>query len=821
MFRLFYFFLLTLIATPLLSSNYNGEIYSFKQPDGSTVDVKLFGSEFYIRAEGLNGYTVVREDKSGWIYYAELSPKGDELIPTQIKYTINRTNINTKDLNLNLPKHLDIKPEYVRERMNKNAKALFGLPTVEAVQKSYTTHQRSGEVLQGNVKGLCIVIDFSDEVSTLDLSEYEDLCNSLHYTKFGNNGSLRQYYADISGGLLDYENVVFGIFRAPKTFKEYDAMPYATGAQEILGLALNWIKDQGFDFSTLSVNPDNTIQAINMMYMGDPPKWAQGMWFHQGYYGGFSANGVRSGRYNTSPAKAPLTIATVVHENGHMICKWPDTYKYNSDTGPDGIGTFDVMCATGPNTNPPLPNPYFMNRIGWGKDINMTGENTTIRDTSNSYTSYSYRNPNNSAEYYMFQSRLKTGRSVSIPDEGLIVWHINENGDNQTVNHMVYVVHQNNNISNHAEALFRKGRLPEYNDSSVPSSNWYDKSESGLRLWNFSAAGEIMTYNIGQGPSLGITYVRHAKTNGDTTIHGGDQFDIVVKINNFDSIASTSAQVSCTPFGENKDFIEVTNPIITPGEIAGSESKEVVFTVEANSLLSDLEKMNFKFEVEENNRTDFSTTTILTGPVVVMDTLVVNECGFNFMDPGGFDDYSDSTDIIQTFVPTEPGHKIHVEWIDFSVEPSTGCQNDVLRVYNGMDIHAPLVNKLCGAALPENILADNPDGALTFRFLSSVAKTFPGWLARVTCVPVSAVRKNNPINVLVYPNPTSGIVNISLGQPGDYRINITDTWGRSIKNISLHHQQFAQIDMTQMSSGIYFAVIQKDRNTITKKFIVK
>ena len=59
-------------------------------------------------------------------------------------------------------------------------------------------------------------------------------------------------------------------------------MPYAQGARQILGLALNWINNQGFDFSTLSTNPDGSIQAINLMYTGNPPNWAQGMWFHKG-----------------------------------------------------------------------------------------------------------------------------------------------------------------------------------------------------------------------------------------------------------------------------------------------------------------------------------------------------------------------------------------------------------------------------------------------------------------------------------------------------------------------------------------------------------
>ncbi len=199
-------------------------------------------------------------------------------------------------------------------------------------------------IVSGAIKGLCIVVDFSDEPGTLPMDEFESFCNDMDYSNFGNNGSLRKYYYDISGGIVDYQNFVFGYFRAPKTFAAYDSMHIADGAKAILDLALNWIESLGFDFSTLSINPDGSIRAINLMYTGVPKAWNEGMWWHQGSYTDFSADGVRSGKYNCSIAYNPLSLATVVHENGHMICHWDDTYKYYDQSGPDGIGAFDLMC---------------------------------------------------------------------------------------------------------------------------------------------------------------------------------------------------------------------------------------------------------------------------------------------------------------------------------------------------------------------------------------------------------------------------------------------------------------------------------------------
>ena len=49
----------------IISSPFKGQIQQFKQPDGSMVDVRLFGNEFYMRAEGLDEYTLIRDKATG------------------------------------------------------------------------------------------------------------------------------------------------------------------------------------------------------------------------------------------------------------------------------------------------------------------------------------------------------------------------------------------------------------------------------------------------------------------------------------------------------------------------------------------------------------------------------------------------------------------------------------------------------------------------------------------------------------------------------------------------------------------------------------
>lgn len=53
-----------------------------EQPDGSSVDVKVWGDEFHVRVEGLDGYTLARDPSTGFICYARLNADSTELVAT-------------------------------------------------------------------------------------------------------------------------------------------------------------------------------------------------------------------------------------------------------------------------------------------------------------------------------------------------------------------------------------------------------------------------------------------------------------------------------------------------------------------------------------------------------------------------------------------------------------------------------------------------------------------------------------------------------------------------------------------------------------------
>ncbi|MBI9018271.1 MAG: M6 family metalloprotease domain-containing protein [Phycisphaerae bacterium] len=520
--------LLVLSVAGTLAAPYNGDIMEFIQPDGTVIEAKVWGDEYYAHVESLDGYTLTFEKDSGWITYAEINSDGSELVSTGKRYLAEDI-IAGKSANANikrqgLKKGVKLKIERIREKALSKKKMLDRLDIsgvkadADAGDGADADIQADGVVapapLLGEVKGLILLIQFPDESGTISRTEIDNYANQLGYTGYGNNGSVRDYYSDVSNGLLDYTNYVTEYYTA-KQNKSYYTDPdigYGTRARELIKEALVYLDSQGADFSLLSTNSSNRILAINAFYVGvSGNAWSEGLWPHKSSMNGaFSADGVSSGSYQITNIGSSLRLRTFCHENGHMIGGWPDLYDYGGESR--GVGNFCLMAGGGNNSNPVPPNAYFRDLRGWENVTDITdelpGELFTIN--TNAYESLKYRNVNNSAESFMIEAKRKNGRNQYIPDEGLLIWHIDADGSNNNEQmtpsqHYRVSVEQadgnfqleNNNSSGGSGDLFHDGYRDIFNKNTTPDSNWWDGSESGFALWDISAVGDVMSFKVG------------------------------------------------------------------------------------------------------------------------------------------------------------------------------------------------------------------------------------------------------------------------------------------------------------------------------------
>jgi M6 family metalloprotease-like protein len=529
------------------SAPYHGEILTLKQPDGTLVKARAFGDEYYARLESLDGHTLTQDPATRWFQYARLNAAGTGFVSTGVAYLAGGNGPSAKPLASTAPAGVPKNERLPTSiRMQKHAENLAILRKNLPAPKRGTGPQvaAAAAALTGNVRGLTLLIDFNDDVSALPQTEISNYLNQQGYSNFGNNGSVRDYFSDISGGKLVYTNHTTAYYRAlhPKTYYTDPAIGYTVRAQELIVEALQALDAQGFDFSTLSVDESGAIRAINMFYAGYIQNaWAEGLWPHQSYMGGrFSADGVTTGAYQTTNIGESLALATFCHENGHMLFGWPDLYDYTYESA--GAGNYCLMAYQGPSNNPVPPNPYLRSIAGWetATVIPAVASPVTFTHLANSLTHFRYNNPTAENEFFLIESRRWEGRNAGLPDEGLLIWHIdtwgsNSNNDMTPTSHYQVSVEQadglfqlENNMGYGGDGdLFHAGYRDQFADWTLPDSKWWSGERSGLNIVNIGPLGASQSFTVQSGESQTINIGNPglpgsaSESGGTLTLEGG------------------------------------------------------------------------------------------------------------------------------------------------------------------------------------------------------------------------------------------------------------------------------------------------------------
>ncbi|MGL1935343.1 MAG: carbohydrate binding domain-containing protein [Fibrobacterales bacterium] len=512
--------LVFLTAILAYSAPSHGEAFNLKQPDGSVVPVKVWGDEFYQRVETLDGYTLVR-DSDGWIVYADVSEDGGEFLPTEERYIdqsnkmrAQRTTVRKNKQGKVIRKGLKLSKKSRRQkaRRAREEQTLEFSASSLGTQNAGTQMAVSADGLSGNVLGLTILVDFSDQEGSISPSEVSNFLQQSGYSANGNNGSVNDFFYEISNGHVNYTNVVTAYYRAihPKSY--YDNYTEAAGpkARELILEALEYLRDvEGMEFSQFDSDNDTYIDAINLYYAGNRSSgWSKGLWPHRSTVYGFTANGVSSKDYQVTDMRSYLTLGTFCHENGHMLFSWSDTYDYDSDSR--GTGTFDLMSSSG-NLNPKYPNPYFRHSEGWITPQILTASNqgTHFVEANNDADIFIYQNAAEAQERYYIEARKQENRHSTMPGEGVLIWHVDEYGNNSnnerwaSRHFKVSVVQadgqydlENNRSSGEAEDFFYAANNSSFSAKTQPEARWWDGDYSDLVLSNISSLSDNMSFDF-------------------------------------------------------------------------------------------------------------------------------------------------------------------------------------------------------------------------------------------------------------------------------------------------------------------------------------
>ena len=498
--------LFTSLTEVALAGPVFGKKYNLLQPDGTTVAVKIWGDEFYQVVESMEGYTLVRDPQTQQICYAELSKDKNELRSTGISAN------STPSKQIKAKKHLRIKKTSAHAKIKK-ARQRFAKGEIETATALADKGPLPAPNI-GNIKGICLIVDFPDEAGTIPPGNVDDFCNQVGYAGYGNNGSVRDYFYDISDGNLTYTNYVCPTYYTALHDKGYYDNPAEFAgpkARELIIEALNWLEASGFDFSQYDADNDGYIDGINCFYAGTVQSgWAMGLWPHS-WTVSFSADGVSSYKYQITDMGTSLEIGTFCHENGHMICWWPDLYDYGFES--EGAGYYCLMAAGswgGGGKNPHEPCAYLKAEAGWASVTNLSTPQSNLSVTAGENSFYKFPHPTKTNEFYMVSNRQKTSRDTTMPDAGIAIWHIDTNGSNDNEqmtcgqHYLVTLVQadgdwdlENGNNYGDSTDLYDASSYNECSSFTYPNTDWWCDGTSDLNINSIGPSANTMFFNFG------------------------------------------------------------------------------------------------------------------------------------------------------------------------------------------------------------------------------------------------------------------------------------------------------------------------------------
>lgn len=325
-----------------------------------------------------------------------------------------------------------------------------------AIRRSEAMQVRAAKAGAPAAKGqrhfLVILVEFSDLGYTTcedPNAAFSALLNEEGYSENGGTGSARDYFYDNSNGVFDPVFDVFGPVKLPKT-KSYYGGNNSSGddrnPEEALIDGCNLLDDD-VDFSRYDSDGDGEVDMVLMYYAGygeADSSDSNAIWPHEWSLDSagksLRLDGVKVNTYACTNEKngygrnmdTMCGIGTACHEFGHAL-GLPDLYdtNYSSNGSAGGLYTYSVMCSGSYNNEGRTP-PYYCfeerKLLGWVSDSDYREfEATGTYTISPVNTNMVYRTLTDmDGEYFLYENRTKTGWDEYIPEEGLIVYHVDK-----------------------------------------------------------------------------------------------------------------------------------------------------------------------------------------------------------------------------------------------------------------------------------------------------------------------------------------------------------------------------------------------------------
>jgi immune inhibitor A len=328
-------------------------------------------------------------------------------------------------------------------------------------------------------------------------------------------GALAHYYEEQSYGQYKLRGKVFGPIRVKGKLASYSYGPGMDGqtVRKLITQVFDEAKDKidmkQFDqFNQFSEKkPDGALDHFAIIFpatQAPTEGYFKPIWPHRGTID-YGTNGKKLKSYYIFSYPTPL--GTLAHEHGHDI-GLPDLY--DRDDSSHGVGPWCLMAAgswLGRGFLPGHIGAYGKVAMGWVRPKIMARSQARVEIPAVETTQTVIKIPigeADSQEYFLVENRQRIGYDQKLPDEGLLVWHIDQtikHNDDET--HKLVDVVESAAVQDLDQAFkdadpdlldtFRAGKKARFAEDSQPNSLDYAGHKTGITIDDISASKSVMT----------------------------------------------------------------------------------------------------------------------------------------------------------------------------------------------------------------------------------------------------------------------------------------------------------------------------------------
>ena len=371
--------------------------------------------------------------------------------------------------------------------------------------------------LRGALQVIVVLVEFSDRELEASADRFEELFFSEGSLA---SGSVRDYFREVTNGLIDIQGQVVGPYELPEPLEAYAGG--SSGTQATLPNARTMARhaaeaaDSDVDFGPFDNDGNGFVDAFVVVHAGpDGAETNQGtdIWSHKWVLepGEHQADAAKIYAYLTIPEDAQLGVCA--HELGHLLFGWPDLY--DTDYSSNGLGDWCLMASgswTGDpqGTRPVHPSAWCKAQQQWVEVTTASGSREAqIQDVKDAHKIWRLWPEAEAQECFLIENRRRAGFDEHLPGEGLLVWHIDDSTEtNSNENHYRVALVQadgKRSLEKRLDAGDAGDPFPgatgkrAFDAQSVPNSNAYAGIPSSVSITEISDPGPEMSARLAVG----------------------------------------------------------------------------------------------------------------------------------------------------------------------------------------------------------------------------------------------------------------------------------------------------------------------------------